>query len=679
MTFLNPLVLVGLIAAAIPLLVHLFNFRRPRRLDYSSLALLQALQHTIIQRIRIRQWLLLLLRTLALCAIVTAFAQPVFKGASGTRFLGRASVSMAVVLDNSLSMLLRDVEGTFIAQVRQAAQNLVNSARPGDEVFVFSTAEAALARPDAIADIEVSNVTRTATEAIQHAAAHLAREGVHVNQVVYYAGDLQESTLTDSATYSPQGSVRVALIPVQAASRPNVAITGTVVKSRIVEPGQAVTVEATLVNHGLSPLDNWAVSLYLEGERVAQMGVALPPDLPARTTLLASPQSRGWLSGYVQTEDDTFLEDNRHYFTLHVPASRNILIVRGAGANVKHVELAFAVREGQTTLRTLVIDAHALSATALSRYDAVFLVSPATLSTGEVTALARYVDRGGGLMLFPADEVNGANALLETLGAGSLAIRETPVSVAVADFEHPLFAGVFEETLTEQARALERLAVSRMALYTPGTGVESALIGLSDGASFLQEIQYGGGRVLVMAVAPDPAWSDLPVRGLFVPLMYRSAYYLSAGESVQGDALVTGRTSRLRVRAAGRRLHLTTPDGAEHVPEQQQVFGATLLDVKVSTPGIADVLATDSLVRRVSVNLDERESRLTYAAPEDAAGALEEVLGIPVEVAGDAGLSSVSETIMQARSGVNLWRHMLIAALIFLAAEMLVAMRWRPE
>lgn len=678
MTFLNPLVLVGLIAAAIPLLVHLFNFRRPRRLDYSSLALLQALQRTTIQRMRIRQWLLLLLRTLALCAIIASFAQPVFKGSSGARFLGHANVSMAVVLDNSLSMLQRNADGTFFDQARQAVQDVADAAQPGDEVFGFSTAASAVFRRNDLAEIEVGNVTRTAAEAIWHAATHLAKEGAHLNRVVYYAGDFQESTLTDSTTYSLPGDVRIALVPVQAADRPNVAVIGAVIQSRIVELGQAVTIEATLVNHNVSPLENWAVSLYLEGERVAQTGLALAPNLPTRVTLLASPQSRGWLSGYVQTEDDTFLEDNRHYFTLHVPAVRDILVVRGAEANLQHLDLAFALRDGRGTLRTHTIDANALSATALARYDAVLLVEPSVLSTGEVTTLARYVERGGGLMLFPATEVDGANALLEVLEAGSVVFRETPMTVATADFEHPLFARVFEETLTGRIHQLERLEVYRMAMYTPGVGNESALMAHSDGTPFLQEIQYGAGRVLLMAVAPDLTWSDLPVRGLFVPLLYRAAFYLSAGESVQGDALVAGRLARLRVRSANRRLRLVTPSGVELVSDQEQVFGATLMDVQIDSQGIADVMAADSLVRRVSINLDERESRLVFAAPDSAAAALARVLSAPVEVPDSANLQSVADSITQARTGVSLWRHMLIAALVFLVAEMLVAMHWRP-
>ena len=76
MAFLNPLVLLGLAAAAIPLIIHLFNFRKPKQVDFSSLAFLRELEKRTMRRMRLKQWLLLLLRTLAIVCLVLAFARP---------------------------------------------------------------------------------------------------------------------------------------------------------------------------------------------------------------------------------------------------------------------------------------------------------------------------------------------------------------------------------------------------------------------------------------------------------------------------------------------------------------------------------------------------------------------------------------------------------------------------
>ena len=126
MTFLNPLLLFGLVAAAIPLIIHLFNFRRPKRVDFSSLEFLKELQKTTMQRVRIKQWLLLLLRTLAIACLILAFARPTLTGGLAGTLGGRANSSIALVVDNSLSRTLRDAAGAYLEQARDLATGLVD-------------------------------------------------------------------------------------------------------------------------------------------------------------------------------------------------------------------------------------------------------------------------------------------------------------------------------------------------------------------------------------------------------------------------------------------------------------------------------------------------------------------------------------------------------------------------
>ena len=675
MAFLNPLVLIGLIAAAVPLLVHFFNFRQPQRLDYSSLALLHALKKTTIQRMRIRQWLLLLLRTLAICMLVAAFARPVLTGTAGGQFMGRASLSMVIVLDNSLSMTQGDAGGPYLEQVRASARTLLQQSQNADEVFIMSSSDPAPVRADDVPRLEGAAVTTTGAEAISRAAQYLEQNAAHAHRMVLYMSDLQRSTLADSLTLSVPDPVAVRVVPMRAADRPNVAITQATVLSRIVSPGEPVRIEATVINHGSVPIEDWAVSLYLEGERVAQSGVSLTPGVPTRVVLSASPQSQGWLAGYVEGEDDSFYQDNRQYLTFHVPQIREILIAGDAESRTAGLELALSLEDEKSPFRAQVINAKELLTTSLGRYEAVFLVGLSTLSSGQIAELARYVEQGGGLMLFPAEDLSASNALLAALGAGSWVLRESAQTVTHAEFDHALFEGIFESTPPGRDRRIEPVEVYRSAAYVPGAAVEQSLIRLSGGEPFLQEIRYGLGRVLLLAVTPDHQWSDFPVRGLFVTLLYRAAHYLSAGESVQGDVLVAGRPVSIRLRAAGGLARLTTPSGLEIVPQQRQLFGSTLLDVQIDEPGIADITVEGQLRRRISVSTDPRESRLTYASPEEASDLLSEALSTPVDMI----QTDAPAAVLQARRGRGLWRHFLIAALLLLVAEMFVAMRWKTQ
>ena len=428
-----------------------------------------------------------------------------------------------------------------------------------------------------------------------------------------------------------------------------------------------------------APINDYAVGLYLDEERVAGTGVALPPDQPVTVTLTASPDRTGWLSGHVQIEDDPFSADNRHNFTLQVPSRRHVLLLKGAGAHTNNMELALSLGGEQSILLVNSVDASALSSTPLGGYDAVFLVGPETLSSGEVAAVEQYVAQGGGLMVFPGPSAAAINTILAAVGGGRIELRDGRLSGSAVDYEHPLFDGVFEDALTAQPRRLEEVTVFRSAAYSSGTGIESTLIELSDGAPFLREIRHGSGRVLFLAVAPEPAWSDLPVRGLFIPLLFRAAHYLASGESVQGEQLIAGQDATLRVPGLDTSLEVLTPTNESFIPIQRSAFGAVHVDLRLDTPGVAALYASGEEIRRLSINADPRESALTFMAPDSAAVRLAAALGAPVEVAQGPSLEQIPDAISLARRGLGLWRHFLILALGLLTAEMLVARFWRAR
>ena len=707
MTFLNPLLLLGLVAAAIPLIIHLFNFRRPRRVDFSSLAFVKELQKSTMQRVRIKQWLLLVLRTLAIACLVLAFARPTLTGGLAGTFGGRASSSLAVVLDNSLSMTLRDAQGEYMEQARSFAAAVVDQTAQGDELFVLTTAGDASATPpayqnrspalDAVASAEVQIGASTTTRAVGRAGALLA-ESAHLNREVYVISDLQASTFADSAAVAVPEDVRIYLLPVGDRLYGNVAVTDVRVASRIIESGQPARVEATLVNHGAEPVEDYVASLFLDGERVAQAAADLAPGAQATVTFTVTPQQRGWLSGVVRIEDDAFEHDNVRYFTVNVPERRRVLIVRGEGASTRYVELALSpqLTEGRVAFDLETIPETALAATSLGAYDAVVLAGARTLSSGEVAALTRYMEEGGGLLFFPNEGAAAAdyNALFAGMGGGTfsgfsggLGEQRVIASFDRVDLEHPLFEGVFGQQAARAGASVERPDVYHAMNYTPAAGNEQTLIRLSSGQPFLQEIRHGRGAAFLVAVAPDEQWSDLPVRGLFVPLMYRAMYYLASSESVAGEQLTVGEGGELRlagVADAAQPLRLAGPDGDEFTPEQRNVFGALLLRVPPGAarqPGIYDVRAGDRLVRRVAFNLDSRESDLAVLDPDAAAAQLADATGAQVHVLDVAGqgLQQVVQALQEQRTGVEIWNVFLMLALMFLVAEMVVARQWRPE
>ena len=708
MTFLNPLLLLGLAAAAIPLIIHLFNFRRPRKVDFSSLEFLKELQKSTMQRVRIKQLLLLLLRTLAIACLVLAFARPTLTGMFGGGLGGQASSAIALVVDNSRSMQLRDGQGAYFDQAKDAASTLVGQMKAGDEFFLVPTAKGTDAQTEtgynmphlareAVEDLVISPAVGSLTDAWARSAEAL-QSASNLNKEIYIVSDLQKPALPDSVLAPVSDQIRTYIIPVGTRDHVNVAITKVEVLSRIIEVGQPVRIEATLVYYGEETIDGYVASVFLEGERVAQATVELEPNVPRTAQFVVTPQRRGWLSGVVQIEEDGFGSDNVRHFTLHVPEQRSILIVKGEGQQTNFLELALssAISAGRTGFNLETIEEKDLPVKRLGTYSTVMLVGPRSLSSGEVASLNEYIKEGGGVLFFPGEGglAEDYNALFTAVGGGRFSgysgvwlSRQSIASFEQVDLEHPLFEGVFEQQNGfRQQISVENPSLFYLMNYTPAVEQEQTLIRLSNGFPFLQEVRSGAGTLFIAAVAPDVRWSDLPQRGLFIPLLYRCMYYLSSSATVSGDQLVIGAESDLRVSGVSEseRLMLIAPDGEEIVPEQRNLFGASLLqvDAGLSLPGVYEVRSEEQLIRKVALNLDIRESDLsTYNSNEAkdkiAAWASGSVRVLDSGTPGDIG--NVLARLEEEKTGIELWNVFLLMALTFLVIEMLVAKQWRPE
>ncbi len=696
MAFLNPFVLFGLAAAAIPVLIHLFNFRKPKRVDFSSLAFVRELRRSTMRRVRIRQWILLLLRTAAIVCLVLAFARPTLQGPLAGAFGGQASTSAAIVVDNSLSMTLRDREGRLLDQAINAAREVFEQMNTRDEVYLYpgtpafeSAGGRELLSADAITAIEARAGAGQIDQQLTDAAERL-RESALPNHELYLLSDLQSSTFPDSVSITFPSRTRIFLLPFGERATDNAAVSKVSIDSRIIEAGQPVEVSAAVRNYASTPIDDAVVSLSLDGKRLAQAALNVDASSERDVTFTVVPDNRGQLPGVIRLEADAFPHDDVRYFVLHVPERRRILLVRGAGSESTYLELALGqqLETGQSAFDLQVISEGDLPATQLSSFDAIVLSGLSSAASSEAARLSSFVENGGGLLLF-AGSAEGDDDLLSALGAGQPGGRAgepgsgLPIArLEQADMEHPVFRGIFDRSEPD-ARRLEQPDVYAYLNYRAGSGEEQTIASLSNGRPFVQEVKSGQGAALVVLSAPEPGWSDLPVRGLFIPLVYRSLYYLTVSGDSSMERFILGRSAAVRLdgRATGNFM-LQAPGGATFAMEQRTHAGGITVQVPadLSKPGVYTIVdGADRPIRRIAVNMAPEESDLERLTPTDAATRLERIAGVPVAVREPGDTTAIASMVSEARFGVELWRPFLLAALLLLILEMLVGMRWRPE
>lgn len=702
MAFLNPLILLALAAAVIPIVVHLFHFRRPQSLPFSSLAFLKSLQQNALERLRIRQWLLLLLRVLALVCLVLAFAQPVVRGPLAAWMGGSSAAAVGLVVDNSPSMQVRDALGAYLEQAKAVARGILEQVEAKSSVCLVPVAGAASAAsplPRAVALERLEGLTvhygaEKLSTSIRKAQDCLKQTGA--SGIVYVISDLQATALRDSLAQPLQDPAPTVLIPVGGQTPANLAVVEVRVESQIIEQGQPVHIVATLANYGTAQVSNVLTVLELDGQRVAQATADLPAGGTTRVALAAVPVRRGWLEGTVRVlQPDAFPDDNMRALVLHVPEVRRLLLVAGRQAQTEYLELALspALRQDRVPFEVTRIEEAALAATALQDYDVVVLAGVQDLSSGERAQLSHYVAEGGGLLLFPGQEIQleAYQALLRQLEGGQLrGLRgRWNASVPMATFDrvdlgHPVFEHLFVRLPGQQVVRIERPAVYAALHYVAGEGDEHTLIQLSNGLPLLQEIRHGRGRVLLWTIGPDLSWSELPLRGLFVPLLYRTVFYLSTPNE-SSEALLAGRPATLRIVDLPTNAvpELVSPEGLVYraTPEYHAGTGVLRFDPGPPYPGVYQLRAGDSWQRKLAVHLAPEESDLRPIEAEEAVQWLQAALEGPVTLlhVAQPTAKEVVAVLQQAQTGRALWNVFLWLALGFLVLEMWVTLRTRME
>jgi len=525
----------------------------------------------------------------------------------------------------------------------------------------------------------------TRTAATLDDAANVTRELVFVS-------DLQKSNFSDSAHAAFDGLSRLTVVPVGDRRFANVALTSARLVSSVIEVDQPLVVEATIRNYGSEPVANWGLSVFINDERVAQTTVSLDGSQEATVPVSFTPAARGWLSGRLSLEDDAFAYDNDRYFTVLVPEVRRILLVKGEGRRVDFVKLALStqLQDGRRLFDVTEVDEASVSGIFSGTYDAVVLIGARTMAPGLVTALSTFVQDGGGALIFAGEEAgDGAYApLLAALSAGNFSgLAEASPGAALTtlddlDIEHPLFRSVFDNA-AESGSNVERPTIDRLVRYRPGPGDEQTILSTTIGLPMLQEIRSGEGRVLLAPFLPESDWTDLPVRGLFVPLLFRSMYYLTTRLDSFEPSNLDGQDVAFRIPGAADvgQLRIVSRTGQEWIPEQR-ASGRGLrfsLPTTLRDPGVYDVKDGDRLVQRFAVNPVSAESDLDRLPPDEAAALLHASTGVdPVVMNLASDGVATAERIRELETGVEIWNVFLAVALLLLIAEMLIAARWRP-
>ena len=674
MTFLSPSILWGLLAISIPIIIHLISLRHTRDTEFSTLRFIKSLKHETIRNLRIKQWLLLLLRTIAILFLILMFARPLMTGTSTGKLAGDVESRAVIVVDNSASMAVLTDDGTLLDRAKSSLPAILQGlegettvelyqTNPPRKLFTGSHEESGLIikRVNGIVQTNLADNLWSMIDSVLHTV-----EASEPNRECFIISDFQSAPSFAVDSLVPNSDWKYYCI-LQPKVKNNISVIEVSILSQIKLPNHLVKLNTRVGNGGLTEKRNIPVELYLNDERVGQVVSHFQPSRFKDFMFQVYPGKTGIINGKIVIPDDDFPLDNFRNFELVIP---NQIAVKVVGRSVEELfllDLALSAITGETEL--LLIDRHVsddvVEQLFLSDIDILLLHNPANLSNSAIEDLQRFLMSGGGLIWFVGNDLNQTDPVawpsllkLPELIQTRRLDGESFFSASIVEEDHSLFTDLDIKNMNEELPQVFGYNEVRLQMnHTP-------LIKLNNGHPLLVESKAFGSSGFVFTSPLNLRWNDLSVKGLLVPLLHRMLILLGTKE-FNTQPLLVGQVKIIDIKGENINAEwiLKTPNENE-IKLIPDYTNEKLLIKQTSELGSYNVFADGILFTSFSTELSPHELPSIRIDGETLAK------GLGIEQARIIEpLQHLGSVLKEIRYGRSIWRLLLYIALSCLVIE----------
>jgi len=682
-SFLYPTLLWALLAVAIPILIHLFSRQRVKKIDFSSLIFLKSLEKTRLRAIKIKNLILLLIRSLIIFFVVLAFARPSARTGFASKLGAKAKSSILFLIDNSYRMGYETKKGSLLSLALKKSEVLLKTYQEGDELYLvtynsipreflsYSTFDSSLISR-ALRETEFTFEPADLDQGLK-AGFDLLAQSKNENKEIYLFTELKDRELPllqrRNKFFKDKG-IKLFIVRLSDEQKENWGIKKVEVEGAL-EKETPFVIKGIVANYSQKPAQNLLLSLYLDGKRVSQTSLDLKGGEEKKFDFTQQAIETGLHSGYVEISDDNLLADNKRFFAFNLPEKIGVLLVGDKGGKEDYLRLALNPKgQGKNQIELTQIDSKSFSRAELSNYQVIVFSSLSGIGSEDLKRLDKFLNSGGGVLFFFGKGEEDVYAevcrkyLNSTLkgksdfsgkGQGFLTLEKI-------DLFHPVFQPYKELDKTK----FPQLKFFSIYEVTPGKK-SKVLANFSSGAPASLESSSGSGKVLAFFSSYEPEFSDLGEHTIFVPFMRRSVEYLCSSLFPSEEFLVGEKIRKEFESPKIEKVELVDPDNFKVtlIPEPFKDKLVLKLD-EVKKPGIYKLQSGDEVIDQLSVNLDVRDSDFDPFTDSELKNDLKDSPNLLV-IRQDQDLE---KEVLKTRYGKELSKNFLWLALIFLILEM---------
>lgn len=674
LSWLNNIYLFGLVLATIPILIHFLTRRKLKLIKFSTLRFIDEIQRTRMRSFKLKQILLLIIRTLIITFFVLAFARPTIRGVFRPSAGAHERTSVVILLDNSFSTS-QELGGIDLFTLEKTgARKLISLLKEGDEVsFALFNAEVhpltnhftrAFQRLDRIID----------TLSISYCGTNIAKALAFAKDELKYAKNANKEIyiLTDNRFSGWKGfrsedfklkEARVFLL-IYKGSEDNLCVSKVSFPAQLIEVGKPFEISYEVANYSGRDYSAIVSNLFIDDERVAQSEL-VPRKLGyVSGGLVGNISKGGYHYGCVTIDNDALAVDDVYYFSFKVPEKYRVLVLGGSERIYLKFALAPVDSEGFFTISDY--DYSKGINARFDEYDVIVISSPPAMAPEFMSRLRTAIESGKGLIVFTGEKTDlkswGNFFSPQVSLFGVIGAQAGYVGWGRVSYNHPIFQP-FDPHLP-----LPTVNFYRIVQASAQTGI---IAEYGNNLPAIIETKIGQGKVIVVTSSVEPSWSTLYISGAFIPFIQRAVQYV-AKDVAKFDEPFTVGTSALRVLEEANitsRLILQDPRGNRSYLQPKAWTGKIgVLTPQLNFPGIYRIFSDKGeLVDLFAVNLPSEESDLK---PLDEKAKNDFIIINPQN-------EELTGAVFSSRYGKELWKPFLLLVFFLMVIELVLGSNWR--
>lgn len=686
MKFLYPTFLFALFAVVIPVIIHLFSFRRTKTVYFSHVGFLKNIKKESRKKSRLKQLLMLMARILTIIFLVFAFAQPTIPLRDDTQ--NTVSKVVGVYIDNSFSMNALSGKGQLLERARNKAAEIGQAYPPGTKFRLFTNDLAPQHQNLFHKDQFIRQVTdirpspRAMPLSFIHNRFEQQNDGTDENELnsLYFISDFQRN-ISDPENFT-KGTVLSYFLSMTPDQVNNLYIDSCWMEVPAHGLNQEENIFVKIKNNSNEDYQNLPLNLYLNDSLKSITNFSIKAQNEITTNLKYTNVSGGIQLGKIEITDYPFTHDNTWHISYFVePKLKALAIFNNSTGSQEGLRYISALFKNDDYIELDKMNIQSLQISKLSGYNTIFLINPEKFSSGFLNELASATEKGSSVVLFPRTGNNPEfnNLFLSTFGAARVTGEDTTQQeISGIDFDHRFFENVFRK---KEENAILPEINGHLKFQENIRTDETNLLWFQNGDKALSMLPYEKGKVWTFAFPLEKKNETFARNILFVPSLYnivlnslpdqQISYTIGKDRTYllpQSFDASLGSSFKIENKASGDRF----------IPEINITEQGTRLELSnlIETAGHYLIKAGENTISALSFNYNRNESDLRYYKGNELKEKLSEANLENVSVINNV-TQNFSKTFNEIQKGKQLWKWSILFALFFILAEVLIARFWK--